>query len=128
MTDRIPVTRWPAYAFIAFLVTTLVLMGAWHASAKKATVSWIGGQPTHYAAAHRGHGRIDWERGAVVRLTKGNRSVVVRFVDFCEGSTCQDADISKTAFSILGSPGQGLMRVDVGCGRRGTRPMRECVR
>jgi hypothetical protein len=113
------------------IIAALVLASmalAQPAQAGNAQVTYIGGQPLHYFAAHRGNGTIDWKRGAVVLLTKGRKSVWVKQMDWCAGSACRDMDISEQAFNILGDTSTGIMSVDWACGKRGQLPDDRCVR
>ena len=94
----------------------------------KAQLTWIGGQPLHYAAVTRQKGRIDWKRNAVILLTNGSKSVWVKQSDYCSGDACRDVDVSYLAFDELGNPSQGVMSVQWACGKHGQLPDSKCVR
>ena len=58
----------------------------------------------------------DW-RGQRVRVTAGNRSVVVALTDWCQCYRGEDReriiDLSRSAFAALADPSRGLVRVTV---------------
>ena len=125
----IRVAKLPAYAFITFLAATLVLLGAWTASAEriKGAVTYFGG-PIHGAATHHGDSKPTFVQGAALRLTRRGRVFIVKVNDVCAGSGCKVLDLNPHAFDALGIPrSRGVGRVKIACGRAGHKAMRKCL-
>ena len=129
MTPRI----WPAYLFAAFLCLALVLTvvqvaSGDHGGGKRGTVTWYEGGCAHCAATTHHSNDLTWKQGSVLRLEKGTRHFVVRVTDYCEGDSCQDADVSPTAFTALGvRTSAGVARVRFYCGRGGHLDIHRCL-
>ena len=87
-------------------------------SARTGTASWFAA-PAGTAAAGPALRRLlgkDW-RGQRVRVTAGDRSVVVALTDWCQCYRGEDReriiDLSRSAFAALADPSRGLVRVTV---------------
>ena len=87
-------------------------------SARTGTASWFAA-PAGTAAAGPALRRLlgkDW-RGQRVRVTAGDRSVVVALTDWCQCYRGEDReriiDLSRSAFAALADPSRGVVRVAV---------------
>lgn len=129
MRERVPVATIPFIAGMIAMLLILVALGIWtQAGARKATVTWIGGQSAHYAATHHGDNKPTFVQGSVLRLEKGRKVHIVRVTDVCAGSGCRTLDVSPLAFDALGIPrGRGIGRVELSCGRGGHKRMGKCL-
>lgn len=74
--------------------------------------SWYDDGPGLYAAAGPALRVGDW-RGRRVRVCAGDDCVVVRLTDYCQCYGTRLIDLSRDAFSSIGSLSRGLMKVHV---------------
>jgi hypothetical protein len=116
------------------VVTAMILVTSLGATATAKKDDSVHGAITWYqtnsrgAATHHGDSKPTFVQGAVLRLTKGSHHTWVRVNDVCDGSACRTLDVDPDTFTRLGSSsGQGVIRVDIACGKRGQRPMRKCL-
>lgn len=127
--------RFKFSAWIVFWVTVMLVVLV----ASLARADSVGGIATNmgslssvpygYAATHHGDSQWTFKDGAVLLVSgRGSRTLVVRVVDVCAGSSCRMLDLSLAGFEHLGyTASQGIGRVSVSCGRAGFQPIRKCL-
>lgn len=80
------------------------------------------------AAAHKGNGKLYFRQGAFVQIIKGSHKTWVHVTDLCDGSACEDLDVTQDTFKRLGvSPSTGVVSVTFRCGKTGQKPLKKCL-